>query len=92
MGGLCRLDAECFKFLNLMHKYRYSYPPGCKVLRWMRPNRGTLQIIIHDRVYYEGQGDEADLRCETWGQTSREFVKTMPAMDIVGAFVPLPGQ
>jgi hypothetical protein len=62
----------------------------------MSPDRGVLCIVIHDRRYYEGRGDVAGLRCETWGEASAEFSRRMTATpgtsttDIVGAFVPLP--
>ena len=55
------------------------------------PDRDAIDVIIHDRVYYPGKRDEKGLRCEEWGKASREWVRTMPRLEIVGAFVPLPG-
>lgn len=72
------------------------YSPGCKVARWrpadraMSARRSIIHVVIHDREYYIGKGDEKGLRCEDWGKASREWAAGMPSLEIVGAFVPYP--
>jgi hypothetical protein len=54
----------------------------------MRPGQSILNVVIHDREYYEGRGDVLGLRCEKWGEESRELAGTIDNTSIVGAFVP----
>ena len=73
-------------------KIRSFYPPGCKVVRYLHPRDGQLEVIIHDREYYEGKGDHAGLRCERWGRESREWLEKFDdPTQVRGAYVPLPG-
>lgn len=56
----------------------------------MSARRSIIHVVIHDREYYIGKGDEKGLRCEDWGKASREWAAGMPSLEIVGAFVPYP--
>ena len=82
------MGRDCSDSLILMNRYS-GYSPGCSVSRWM-PDSDAIDVIIHDREYYIGKGDEKGLHCEKWGKASREFAETMPRYEIVGAFVPYP--
>ena len=69
------------------------YPPGCKVVRYHHPKYGPVEVIIHDREYFDGGREYGAMRyrCERWGRESREWLEKIDdATDIVAAFVPPP--